>query len=132
MSKGILQSVQIGPYTFEEVADHGFPSWADQILWRVRIVGKKSPQFYSTLDHALVSAVGERWTGTRGAGGTGVGTAADWFMKMIGADVSREEYITRAADDWQVIETAKDANRSPEAVAEAVVDALGLGYPEAS
>lgn len=44
---------------------------------------------YASLEHAMVAAVGEKYTGPRGAGGTGVGTAADWFMRMIGADQLR-------------------------------------------
>jgi hypothetical protein len=46
----------------------------------------KTGELYNSLEHAMVAAVGEKYTGKRGAGGTAVGTAADWFMKMIGAD----------------------------------------------
>jgi hypothetical protein len=41
---------------------------------------------FNSLDHVMVAAIAEKYTGPRGAGGTGVGTAADWFMRMIGAD----------------------------------------------
>jgi len=43
-------------------------------------------EWYNTLEHAMAAAIAEKYTGPRGAGGSGVGTAADWFMKMIGAD----------------------------------------------
>lgn len=46
---------------------------------------KISNELYPSLDEAMVAAVGEKYTGKRGAGGTAVGTAADWFMSMIGA-----------------------------------------------
>jgi len=79
--------VTIGPYTFEEVADHGFSQYEGRTMWRFTIAGKpNNHELYESVDRALVSAVGERYTGQRGAGGSGVGTAADWFMAMIGAD----------------------------------------------
>jgi len=43
-------------------------------------------EWYNTLEHAMAAAIAEKYTGARGSGGTGVGTAADWFMRMIGAD----------------------------------------------
>lgn len=43
-------------------------------------------EWFNTLEHAMAAAIAEKYTGPRGAGGTGVGTAADWFMRMIGAD----------------------------------------------
>jgi hypothetical protein len=43
-------------------------------------------EWYDSLEHAMAAAIAEKYTGRRGAGGTGVGTAADWFMRMIGAD----------------------------------------------
>lgn len=43
-------------------------------------------RWYNTLEHAMAAAIAEKYTGPEGAGGTGVGTAADWFMRMIGAD----------------------------------------------
>jgi hypothetical protein len=46
----------------------------------------KTGEFYESLDRALISWVAEKYTGPRGAGGTGVGTAADWFARMIGMD----------------------------------------------
>ena len=44
--------------------------------------------FY-TLEMAYVSAVAAKYTGHRGAGGTGVDTAAGWFAKMIGMPTER-------------------------------------------
>ena len=46
----------------------------------------KTGELYASLDRALVAWVGEKYTGPRGAGGEGVGTAADWFARMIGMD----------------------------------------------
>ena len=43
-------------------------------------------EWFNTLEHAMAAAIAQKYTGPRGAGGTGVGTAADWFMRMIGAD----------------------------------------------
>jgi hypothetical protein len=43
-------------------------------------------EWFNSLEHAMAAAIAEKYTGRRGAGGTGVGTAADWFMRMIGAD----------------------------------------------
>jgi hypothetical protein len=43
-------------------------------------------EWYPSLEHAMAAAIAEKYTGRRGAGGTGVGTAADWFMRMIGVD----------------------------------------------
>lgn len=46
----------------------------------------KTGELFNSLDRALIAWVGEKYTGPRGAGGTGVGTAADWFARMIGMD----------------------------------------------
>lgn len=79
--------------TFYQVEDHGFSEHEGKPLYAY---GKpdgmdhrgmpRTSEMYDSLDRALVSWVAEKYTGPRGAGGTGVGTAADWFMKMIGAD----------------------------------------------
>jgi hypothetical protein len=45
----------------------------------------KYSELYASLDEAMVSAVGEKYTGRRMAGGAGTDTAAGWFMHMIGA-----------------------------------------------
>lgn len=77
----------VGPYTFEAVSRHGFPEPEyPQVMYRYLIDGQRvEPEMYLSLDRALVSAVGARHMGPRGAGGNAVGTAADWFMIMIGA-----------------------------------------------
>lgn len=49
------------------------------------IDGEEDWTVYLSLDHCIVSAVGQKWTGPRGAGGQAVDTAAGWFMRMIGA-----------------------------------------------
>lgn len=85
----------LGDWTFYQVTDHGFgQDLADKPLYGFALAvpdgtaaGKpKLGELYVSLEHAMVAAVGEKYTGPRGAGGTGVGTAADWFMRMIGAD----------------------------------------------
>lgn len=78
------QTWSVGTYTFYQVKmKHN-----DEVLFTYSIGDDKiSSELYPTLDYALAAAVAERHTGRRGAGGTAVGTAADWFMRMIGADV---------------------------------------------
>lgn len=46
--------------------------------------GKTHNEYYGTADMAMIAAVGFKYTGPRGAGGENVGTAADWFARMIG------------------------------------------------
>lgn len=83
----VVAEVTIGPYTFQEIDDHGFRDYEGRTLWMFQIEGvRPSNELYETLDSVLVAAVGEKWTGPRGAGGTAVDTAAGWFMRMIGAD----------------------------------------------
>lgn len=86
---------QLGDWTFWEVWDHGFtgPEYDGKPLFgyeKVRDPGEpgkpKIGEFHRSLDRAIISAVGEKYTGPRGAGGSGVGTAADWFARMIGMD----------------------------------------------
>lgn len=89
----------LGEWTFYKVEDHGFtgelkdcPMYGfSQAVPEGTAAGKpKFGELYNSLEHAMVAAVGEKFTGPRGAGGTGVGTAADWFMRMIGADQLRD------------------------------------------
>jgi len=78
---------------FYRVEGHGFASIGDRPLFAY---GKpdetdsrgrpKVGELYESLDRAMIAWVGEKYTGVRGAGGTGVGTAADWFARMIGMD----------------------------------------------
>lgn len=81
----------VGPWVFIEAVDHGFSNLAGQPAYGFVSADKANEfpprvgEWYSSLDHAMVAAVAEKHTGPRGAGGTGVGTAADWFMRMIGA-----------------------------------------------
>jgi hypothetical protein len=82
----------VGEWTFYQVEDHGFTGELEGkplfgfTTEPTAFTGKpKLGELYDSLEHAMVSAVGEKYTGRRGAGGTGVGTAADWFMRMIGA-----------------------------------------------
>jgi hypothetical protein len=80
--------------TIYEIEDHGFtgPEYEGKALYAY---GKgehddrgrpKVGEYHHTLDRALIAMVGQKYTGPRGAGGTGVGTAADWFARMIGMD----------------------------------------------
>lgn len=47
-------------------------------------------EWFNSLEHAMAAAIAEKHTGRRGGGGTGIGTAADWFMRMIGVDQIQE------------------------------------------
>lgn len=81
----ITQQYHVGPYTFTEVS---YPTSGgdNRTGWRFTIDNKPTNhEFYPTLEYAMAAAVGENYTGRRGAGGSGVGTAADWFMRAIGA-----------------------------------------------
>lgn len=72
----------VGPYTFFEVHNHGFER--GDPLYRYMIKGyKPSSELYESVDYAMAAAIAERHTGRRGAGGTAVGTASDWFMAML-------------------------------------------------
>lgn len=86
---------QLGDWTFWEIWEHGFtgPEYDGRPLFGYEKTldpgepGKpKIREYHRSLDRAIIAAVGEKYTGPRGAGGTGVGTAADWFAKMIGMD----------------------------------------------
>lgn len=79
--------------TFYQVEDHGFSAHEGRPLYAYGKPGEtnhhgipKTGELYPALDRALVAWVAEKYTGPRGADGTGIGTAADWFMRMIGAD----------------------------------------------
>lgn len=72
-----------------QIDDHGLGGVHEgKPLFRFRLAGSVRPNFelYNTIERALVALVAAKYTGERGAGGTGVGTAADWFMRAIGAD----------------------------------------------
>ena len=90
---------QLGDWTFYEVQDHGFtgPEYDGKPMYAYEKLSDRNPEgllgrkpkwgeFHRSLDRAMVAAVGEKYTGTRGAGGTAVGTAADWFCRMVGMD----------------------------------------------
>lgn len=79
--------------TVYEIEDHGFTTLADGKPMYAYGPGElddkgrpKVGEYHLTLDRALVAMVGAKYTGPRGAGGSGVGTAADWFCRMIGMD----------------------------------------------
>jgi hypothetical protein len=65
-------------------------------------------EWFNTLEHAMAAAIAEKYTGPRGAGGSGVGTAADWFMRMIGAD------SLVAAEDREVQSTIQEVLHATE------------------
>lgn len=80
----VTNAWRVGPYVFSEIEGHGFHSIPGPV-YRFEIDGRAANhEAYADLDQALASAVGERWTGPRGAGGSGVDTAAGWFLTMIG------------------------------------------------
>jgi hypothetical protein len=71
----------IGDFTFLQ------GTWSDGSPVYSFLIGDtngRPHEWYASLDMALIAAVGEKYTGPRGAGGPNVGTAADWFAKMIG------------------------------------------------
>lgn len=82
----------VGQWTFYQIEDHPFgnggqPLYGFGPAGSVRSDGRpETKEWYPSLEHAMAAAIAEKYTGARGAGGTGVGTAADWFMRMIGAD----------------------------------------------
>lgn len=78
----LIDAWTVGEYEFTEHDDKGRRLYTFTIGEEKRSV----PEFYASLDAALVAAVGEKWTGPRGAGGSGTDTAAGWFMRMIGAE----------------------------------------------
>jgi hypothetical protein len=77
----------VGEYKFRLFTNHHISSYAGKPLYDFLINGERKGirELYASLDEAMVAAVGERHTGPRGAGGSGVDTAAGWFMRMIGA-----------------------------------------------
>ena len=84
MRDRLINSWIVGEYTIFEVAN-----WSDSEgapnLFTFRINGgETSSTYYSSLDMALIAAVGEKHTGPAGASGPNVGTAAYWYAKMIG------------------------------------------------
>ena len=94
MSGHFTMAGQIGDWTFWAWDGHPFTGEHEgQTLYAYEPVSKSgSPgkpntgEWFASLDRALIAAVGEKYTGPRGAGGEGVGTAADWFARMIGMD----------------------------------------------
>lgn len=75
----------VGEYTFQEVET----DWGGQrrTFYRGQVNGlDKCNELFDSLEHAIVSAIATKYTGPRGASGSGVGTAGDWFMRMVGAD----------------------------------------------
>lgn len=76
----------VGEYEFREFTKHPFDS-IDGPVYTFTIGGQKRryDEAYESLDEALVAAVGEKYTGPRGAGGSGTDTAAGWFLRAIGA-----------------------------------------------
>jgi hypothetical protein len=84
---------QIGDWTFWAWDGHPFDKHAGKPLYAYEPVtepgivpGQNTGEWFPSIDRAMIAAVGEKYTGPRGAGGTGVGTAADWFARMIGMD----------------------------------------------
>lgn len=84
---------QIGDWTFWAWDGHPFENHQGRTLYAYEPVSKpgepgkpNTGEWFASLDRAMIAAIGEKYTGPRGAGGTGVGTAADWFARMIGMD----------------------------------------------
>lgn len=83
----ITQSWRVGEYLFTQHRDHGLKDYEGRSLYGFKIDGKESQgnELYASLDEAIAEAIGQKHTGPRGARGSGVDTAAGWFLKMIGA-----------------------------------------------
>lgn len=104
--------------TVYEIEDHGFtgPAYEGKALYAYGSGERddrgrpKVGEYHQSLDRALIAAVGQKYTGPRGAGGTGVGTAADWFARMIGMDALVEPDYAKAQKALQEVlhETQKE------------------------
>jgi hypothetical protein len=85
---------QLGDWTFWTWEGHPFEAHEGRPLYGAEPVkdpgepGKPNVMEWQTgLDRCLLAAVCGKYTGgQRGAGGPGVGTAADWVARMIGMD----------------------------------------------
>lgn len=80
----IIEQWQVGEYTIQK-AEWRTSNGPDREIYGF-LIGDQTRvnEWYSSLDMALIAAVGEKYTGQRGASGSNVGTAADWFARMIG------------------------------------------------
>ncbi len=105
MDERINRTWTVGEYAFQEVDT----AWGGErrTFYRHATEGlERSNELFDSLEHAIVSAIGEKYTGRRGASGSGVGTAADWFMRMIGAD-AYPNMPAAAVRDQQAAEARK-------------------------
>lgn len=75
---------KVGPYTITHLRDHGF-SDAPDVVYRYSVDDVQSSELFPTWDYAMAAAIAARHMGEPMAFGQGVGTAAGFFMKMIGA-----------------------------------------------
>ena len=79
---------ECGDWLFCEFADHGFQECKDKPLYGYILLADRTntpSELFVSLEYAMAAAIAAKHTGKPSAGGTGVGSAADWFMKMIGA-----------------------------------------------
>jgi hypothetical protein len=102
----------LGDWTFYQVDGYGDGTlYAYSMNRLINDYPPKIGELYNSIEHAMASAIAEKYTGPRGAGGSGVGTAADWFMRSIGAfeptrmnaqgsPVLREQVTDQAAATW--------------------------------
>lgn len=89
----------VGEWTFYEVAGHGFPMNPDKPVYRYERDGiadhEQDRNSYWSIEEAMAAAIASKYTGVQGAGGTGVGTAAMWFIRSLGighpVELSRQE-----------------------------------------
>jgi hypothetical protein len=85
---------QIGDWTFWAWDGHPFTGEHEgRTIYAYEPVSKpgepgkpNTGEWFASLDRAIIAAVGEKYSGKRSAAGSGVGTAADWFARMIGMD----------------------------------------------
>jgi hypothetical protein len=105
---------QLGDWTFWAWDGHPFESHAGKTLYSYELTTKPGivpghpvGEWFPSIDRAMIAAVGEKYAGPRGAGGTGVGTAADWFARMIGMDTLVEVDNDREILGDVLVATAK-------------------------
>jgi hypothetical protein len=90
MTDRIVNSWTVGEYTIEEVT-HWKPEEPNLFRWVRRNAEEgsscyRSDTYYRSVDMALAQAISAKYMGEAGAMGNAVGTAADWFARMINMD----------------------------------------------
>lgn len=90
MTDRIVNTWTVGEYTIDEVANWK-PEEPNLFRWtrkdeKSSSSAYRSSTYYGSLDMALAQAIAAKYMGEAGAFGDAVGTAADWFARMINMD----------------------------------------------